>query len=174
MKQVKNGEIVAQRLPRTGTINGATVMNYHKLPQETLIAEGWLPVEEVKPDYNVETERLRLDSEVVEAGRVLATYAIEAIPEPVITPTISNITLTADKTQITADGTDAATITATFDGVEVDTFVSYITIDGEVCETVEPITGGEVVREFTSAVAKVFKIDFYAGGLSKTIFVGAV
>ena len=39
MKQVKDGTIVAQRLPKSGVINGATVMNYHNLPQETLKAE---------------------------------------------------------------------------------------------------------------------------------------
>ena len=172
MKQVKDGTIVAQRLPKSGVINGATIMNYHNLPQETLEAEGWLPVEEVKPEYNVETERLKLDSEVIEADRIVKTYTVEAIPEP--TPEITDITLAADKTQITANGADAATITATFDGTEVDTYTCYITIDGEVCETVEPITGGEVVREFTSETAKVFKLDFYAGGLSKTIFVEAV
>ena len=174
MKLVENGVITKQRLPKSGIINGATVMNYHKLPQETLIAEGWLPVEEVKPDYDVETERLKLDSEVIEEDRIVRTYTIEAIPEPVITPTINDIALTADKATITANGTDAATITATFDGVEVDTYTCYITIDGEVCETVEPITNGEVVREFTSETAKVFKLDFHADDKVKTIFVEAV
>ncbi len=173
MKQVKNGEIVAQRLPRTGTINGATVMNYHKLPQETLIAEGWLPVEEVKPDYNVETERLRLDSEVVEAGRVLATYVIEAIPEPVVTPTINNITLTANKAQITADGVDAVTVTAVFDGHDVDSFDCYITVNGPPAEQAD-IVSGEVVREFVSEQAGYFRVDVFAGEQQKTIFIEAV
>ena len=173
MKQVKDGTIVAQRLPKSGVINGATVLNYHKLPQETLLTEGWLPVEEVKPDYDVETERLKLDSEVIEEDRIVRTYIAEAIPEPVITPMINDITLSADKTQITADGVDASTITANFDGVEVDTFTCHITIDGEVCETVEPIVDGEVVREFTSETAKVYKIDFHAGDKVKTIFVEA-
>ena len=174
MKLVENGVITKQRLPKSGIINGATVLNYHKLPQETLIAEGWLPVEEVKPDYDVETERLKLDSEVIEEDRIVRTYIAEAIPEPVITPMINDITLSADKTQITADGVDASTITANFTGVEVDTFTCFITIDGEVCETVEPITGGEVVREFTSETVKVFKLDFHADDKVKTIFVEAV
>ena len=82
MKQVKDGTIVAQRLPKSGIIKGATVMNYHKLPQKTLIAEGWLPVEEVKPDHNVKTERLRLDSEVIEKDKIVRTYLVEAIPAP--------------------------------------------------------------------------------------------
>jgi len=172
MKQVKDGTIVAQRLPKSGIIKGATIMNYHKLPQKTLIAEGWLPVEEIKPDYNAETERLRLDSEVIEKDKIVRTYLVEAIPAP--TPAIHDITLTADKTQITANGTDASTITATFDGVEVDTYTCYITIDGEVCETVEPIVAGEVVREFTSETARVFKLDFHADDKVKTIFVEAV
>ena len=174
MKLVENGVITKQRLPKSGVINGATVMNYHKLPQETLIAEGWLPVEEAKPDYDVGTERLKLDSEVIELDRIVRTYIAEAIPEPVITPMINDITLSADKTQITADGVDASTITANFDGVEVDTFTCHITIDGEVCETVEPIVDGEVVREFTSAEAKVFKLDFHADDKVKTVFVEAV
>ena len=172
MYKVLNGDIVNKNLPKSGIIKGATVMNYHKLPQKTLVAEGWLPVEEIKPDHDVKTERLRLDSEVIEKDKIVRTYLVEAIPAP--TPAITDITLTADKTQITANGTDAATITATFDGVEVDTFNCYITIDGEVCETVEPITGGEVVREFTSETAKVFKLDFHAGEQVKTIFVEAV
>ena len=120
MKQVKDGVIVAQRLPRTGVINGTTVMNYHKLPQETLIAEGWLPVEEVKPDYDVETERLKLDSEVIEEDRIVRTYTVETIPEPVITSTINDIALTADKTQITANGTDAATLLERVKGLEAE------------------------------------------------------
>jgi len=172
MYKVLNGDIVNKNLPKSGIINGTSIMNYHRLPQETLIAEGWLPVEEVKPEYNAETERLRLDSEVIEKDKIVRTYLVEAIPAP--TPAIHDITLTADKTQITANGTDAATITATFDGTEVDTFNYYITIDGEVCETVEPITNAEVVREFTSETVKVFKLDFHAGDLSKTIFVEAV
>ena len=172
MKQVKDGVIVAQRLPKSGIINGATVMNYHKLPQETLEPEGWLTHEEDKPEYDSETQRLQFDYDDIQANKVVSVYKVVDKPAP--TPQINDITLSADKTQITADGTDASTITATFEGVEVDTYSCYITIDGEVCETVEPITGGEVVREFTSETAKVFKLDFHADDKVKTIFVEAV
>ena len=107
-------------------------------------------------------------------GQVMARseQEIEA-DQPAPVPVINSIELSADKVSITADGLDKATVTATFTGVSVDTFLCHIVIDGAVCDTEYPITGGEVAREFTSETAKIYKIDFHAGDKMKTIFVEA-
>ena len=108
-------------------------------------------------------------------GQVMARseQEIEA-DQPAPVPVINGIELSADKVSITADGVDKATVTATFTGEAVDSFNCYIIIDGEVCDTEYPITGSQVVREFTSETAKVYKIDFHAGDKMNTIFVEAV
>ena len=166
-----HGKLVSGRLtrpPSQGIIDGRSVSNYNRLPAETLESQGWKPLEINTPEYDEETEYL-IPVYDEQDNKITVNHTVE-----IITPTIEIISLSADKTQITADGVDACTVTASFEGVEVDTFTCHITIDGEVCETVEPITGGEVVREFTSAEAKVFKLDFHADDKVKTIFVEAV
>ena len=77
--KVEGGQITSRSLPTTGMINGASVMNYHKLPQETLMAEGWLPVEEVEPEYNPATHRLIIGSEKVLKDSVEVSYVAEEI-----------------------------------------------------------------------------------------------
>ena len=166
-----HGKLVNGRLtrpPSQGIIDGKSVSNYNRLPAETLESQGWKPLEINTPDYDEETEYL-IPVYDEQANKITVNHTVESI-----TPTIEVITLTADKTQITADGTDACTVTAKFEGQSVDEFTCHLTIDGEVCETVEPIVAGEVVREFTSAEVKVYKIDFHAGDKMNTIFVEAV
>ncbi len=80
------------------------------------------------------------------------------------------ITLTADKTTITADGDDAATVTAT---IPMDAEYCFVTVNGPPAEKAD-IEGGQVVREFTSEEAGIFRVDFYAGNKVATIFIEAV
>ncbi len=173
--KVASGQIVEQRLPRTGRLSdGSSVSNYHKLPTETLISEGWLPVVEDKPEYDPETELLQVESVNILSDQVLYTYTAVAKPEPEpVPPRIDGITLTADKTQITADGVDAVTVTAVFEGHDVDTIPCYITVNGPPAEQAE-IVDGEVVREFVSEEAGHFRVDVFAGQAQKTIFIEAV
>ena len=110
-----------------------------------------------------------------EGGKVAerTEQEIEA-DRPASVPVISSIELSADKVSITADGVDKATVIATFSGEAVDTFNCHIVIDGTVCDTEYPITGGEVVREFVSETVRVFNVEFFAGNKVGTIFIEAV
>ncbi len=81
MYKVLNGDIVNKNLPKSGIINGATVMNYHKLPQKTLIAEGWLPLEEERPEYDETTEQLVWVEDRVEKDKVVRVYEKQTLPE---------------------------------------------------------------------------------------------
>jgi hypothetical protein len=70
MARVRDGVIVELGLPETGVLSdGSTVTNYHLLSLDTLITEGWVPVEEpeVEPqegmvfsgwDYEVDSDRV--------------------------------------------------------------------------------------------------------------------
>ena len=50
--RVLDNEVHKIPLPHTGTLqDGRTVSNYHLLPPEILQAEGWLPLEQDKPEY---------------------------------------------------------------------------------------------------------------------------
>lgn len=83
MIQVLNGEIIRYSLPRTGTLStGETVSGYHLLPAETLEQEGWLPVEDIKPEYDAETQRLAPDGYEILPEKVVKKYRIEPLPEP--------------------------------------------------------------------------------------------
>ena len=61
-------------LPTSGVLlDGRTVSNYHLLPDKTLLEEGWLPCEEVKPECKA-TEKLIVDTAEVIANKVVVTY----------------------------------------------------------------------------------------------------
>lgn len=72
-------------LPRSAKLsNGTWVSNYHLLPEETLREEGWLPLEEVIPQYNEETHYLEQDTVAEVDGRLVITYkAVELPPDPI-------------------------------------------------------------------------------------------
>ena len=72
--KVKNGQVVQAYLPTSGTLNGRTVSNYHFLPESVLLAEGWLPLELNQPEYDPDTQELRLAGYTVEADKVTANY----------------------------------------------------------------------------------------------------
>jgi hypothetical protein len=80
--QVINGKIAQYSLPKTGTLkNGSTVSGYHLLDEETLKSEGWLPLEDIPPEYDMETQYLASDGYEILEDRVIKKYRIEEIPE---------------------------------------------------------------------------------------------
>ena len=80
--QVINGEITQRSLPKTGTLkNGSTVSGYHLLDNEILLDEGWLPLEDNPPEYDVETQYLVQDGYEILENKVIKKYRIEEIPE---------------------------------------------------------------------------------------------
>ena len=73
--KVVNGQVTQAHLPTSGILqDGRTVSNYHLLPDETLLAEGWLPCEEVKPEYDEATQYLVIDTAVVQGDKAIVTY----------------------------------------------------------------------------------------------------
>lgn len=67
-------------LPKKGVLlNGQTVMGYNKLPEATLLAEGWLPYVEDKPQYDPETQYLVRAGYKVEDNKIIQEFAIQEI-----------------------------------------------------------------------------------------------
>ena len=86
MKQVQviNGEITQHSLPKTGTLkNGSTVSGYHLLDEEVLLDEGWLPLEDIPPEYDEETQYLSNDGYEILEDKVIKKYRIEDIAEEI-------------------------------------------------------------------------------------------
>ena len=83
MIQVINGEIKQYQLPKVGTLkDGSTVSGYHLLDEETLLEEGWLPLEDMQPEYDVETQYIINDGYEILEDKVIKKYKIENISEP--------------------------------------------------------------------------------------------
>ena len=82
MIQVIEGKIKQYSLPKTGTLStGETVSGYNLLPIETLKAESWLPLEDIPPDYDEETQYLASDGYEILEDKVIKKYRIEEISE---------------------------------------------------------------------------------------------
>jgi len=91
---IENGEVTKTRLPRTGTLkDGGTVSNYHLLPHETLLAEGWLPLVDEPPVTDekhravitgYEKHRAVITGYEIFADRVETVYSIEEIIPPAV------------------------------------------------------------------------------------------
>ena len=82
MIQVINGEIKQYSLPKTGTLkDGRTVSGYHLLGEEVLLDEGWLPLEDNPPEYDMETQSLVQDGYEILEDKVIKKYRIEEISE---------------------------------------------------------------------------------------------
>ena len=80
--QVINGEIAQYSLPKTGTLkNGSSVSGYHLLDEEILLEEGWLPLEDIPPEYDEETQYLISDGYEILEDKVIKKYRIEEIPK---------------------------------------------------------------------------------------------
>ena len=82
MIQVINGKIKQYSLPKVGTLSdGRTVSGYHLLDEDLLKDEGWLPLEDNPPEYDVETQYLANDGYEILEDKVIKKYRIEEIPE---------------------------------------------------------------------------------------------
>ena len=82
MIQVIDGIIKQTKLPKTGTLStGKTVSGYHLLSQEILEAEDWLPLEDIKPEYDEKTQYLIQDGYEILEDKVIKKYRIEEILE---------------------------------------------------------------------------------------------
>ncbi|OZV12335.1 hypothetical protein CIW83_09570 [Tissierella sp. P1] len=87
MAQVIDGEIVQYGLPTTGELkDGSSVSGYHLQDIEILLAEGWLPLEDVIPEHDVENQYILDDGYEILEDKVIKKYKIEdkIIPEPEI------------------------------------------------------------------------------------------
>lgn len=82
MIQSIEGKIKQYSLPKTGTLStGETVSGYHLLDEDILRDEGWLPLEDNPPEYDVETQYLASDGYEILEDKVIKKYRIEEIPE---------------------------------------------------------------------------------------------
>ena len=69
-------------LPKTGILkDGSTVSGYHLLDEEVLLDEGWLPLEDNPPEYDVETQYLIQDGYEILDYKVTKKYRIGEISE---------------------------------------------------------------------------------------------
>jgi hypothetical protein len=81
MIQVKENKIVKYSLPKTGMLStGETVSGYHLLDEETLRREGWLPLEDIRPEYDNETHYLQPSGYDIQEDKVVRLYEIVEIP----------------------------------------------------------------------------------------------
>lgn len=72
-------------LPKSAQLSdGRWVSNYNLLPDTVLKAEGWLPLEEVKP-LLADGQYHELKSVIESDGHIVATYRV-VTPEPPIDP----------------------------------------------------------------------------------------
>lgn len=88
MIQVKDNKIIKHSLPKVGKLStGETVSGYHLLDSEILKQEGWLPLEDIKPEYNSETNYLQPNGYDIQEDKAIRLYEIVEIPEPELDPT---------------------------------------------------------------------------------------
>ena len=81
MIQVKEGKILKHSLPKSGRLStGVTVSGYHLLDEETLRSEGWLPLEDIRPEYDNETHYLQPNGYDIQEDKVVKLYEIVEIP----------------------------------------------------------------------------------------------
>ena len=78
MIQVIDGKIKQYDLPKVGSLlDGRTVSGYHLLDEDTLIDEGWLPLEDIPPEYDEETQYLVNDGYEILEDKVIKKYRKE-------------------------------------------------------------------------------------------------
>lgn len=86
MLKIKDNKIIEYSLPKVGTLkNGETVSGYDLLPIETLKKEGWLPLENIRPEFDWKTHDLKSDGYEILETKVKAKYKIVEIQERVPT-----------------------------------------------------------------------------------------
>lgn len=83
MVQIEGGQIIRFNLPKVGTLkDGSTVSGYHLLDEDILRDEGWLPLEDNPPEYDMETQYLTNDGYEILDDKVIKKYKVENIPRP--------------------------------------------------------------------------------------------
>ena len=81
MIQVKENKITKYSLPKTGMLStGETVSSYHLLDEGILKQEGWLPLEDIRPEYDNETHYLQPSGYDIQEDKVVRLYEIVEIP----------------------------------------------------------------------------------------------
>ena len=81
MIQVIDNEIVKHSLPKSGKLStGETVSGYHLLNEEILKQEGWLPLEDIRPEHDNETHYLQPNGYDIQEDKVVRLYEIIEIP----------------------------------------------------------------------------------------------
>lgn len=86
MVQVEDNQIIKYELPRNGKLSdGRYIFGYYRLPMDVLLSEGWLPLEDVIPEYN-ENQFIIDDGYEILENKVIKKYKIEdnIMPEPEI------------------------------------------------------------------------------------------
>ena len=84
MIQIVNSEITKYNLPKVGILkSGETVSGYHLLDEEILKDEGWLPLEDIPPEYDKEIQYLILDGYEILEDKVIKKYRVEDIADEV-------------------------------------------------------------------------------------------
>ena len=74
MIQVKENKI-KYSLPKSGRLStGETVSGYHLLDEEILKDEGWLPLEDIRPEYDNETHYLQPSGYDIQEDKVVRLY----------------------------------------------------------------------------------------------------
>lgn len=83
MVQVKDNQIIKYNLPKTGYLsNGSSVSGYDlRMIENPELAkqEGWLPLEDIKPTYDINTQYLLDDGYEILTDRVIKKYKVEDI-----------------------------------------------------------------------------------------------
>lgn len=72
MALVKNGEVILDYIPSTYN----NISNYHLLPEEYLLGKGWLPLEEILPEYDAETQQLINPSYEILTNKVIKSWEL--------------------------------------------------------------------------------------------------
>lgn len=75
--KIENGNVIQAGLPESGALqDGRMVSGYNLLPDDVLKAEGWLPLEQIIPVYDAETQHIMHDSYTVETDKVVETFTV--------------------------------------------------------------------------------------------------
>lgn len=83
--KIENNEVVQIGLPQTGTLkDGSSVSGYNLLDSETLKNEGWLPLEENKPTYDVNTQYLEFQGYEILEDKVITNYTVKDIETQIV------------------------------------------------------------------------------------------
>lgn len=99
--KVDGGAVVQVGLPDRGVLsNGRQVTNYHRLPEEILLGEGWLPLEETRPEYDPDRQDLVDEGYEVFTSKVVQKWGVYPRSKY----------LTSDRDEIPPDGSTPALV----------------------------------------------------------------